>query len=108
MDQSPDAGEDPRATDRHHDRRSGESTAIVLSTCDDSDKGYRVGVWFRLDWGSVSGAILDCGFMSGEFSNQAIKTFNFFIFFKLHCIQQILTTMFTHFVKSVLEYKSHK
>lgn len=46
MDQSPDADEDPRATDRHHDRRSGESTVIVLSTCDDSDKG--------IEWGNGS------------------------------------------------------
>lgn len=100
MDQSPDADEDPRATDRHHDRRSGESTTIVLSTCDYSDKGYRVGEWFwLLDWGSVSGAILDFGFMSGEFSNQNIEFYHIFIlFFKLHCIQKILTTMITNFV----------
>lgn len=102
MDQSPDADEDPRATDGHHDRRSGESTTIVLSTCDDSDKRYRVGEWFcLLDWGSVSGAILDCGFMSStfKFNNQNIEFYHIFILFvKLHFIQQILTTMITHFV----------
>lgn len=84
MDQSPDADEDPRATDRHHDRRSGESTAIVMSTCDDSDKGYRVGERFwPLDWGSVSGAILDCGFMSSKikFNNQNIEFYHIFLYF---------------------------